>query len=78
MRFPSMVKLGKVTIFDKFNLLGIGAVIKVSKWSHGNHTIGKLNTFWVRFGEVLDCLRQFLVMCELETTFGSSAKNLIW
>ena len=38
-----MVKLVKLTIFDKFNLLGTGAMIKVSKWSHESHTIEKLN-----------------------------------
>lgn len=44
MRFPNKAKLVELTKFGKFNLLGTGAVVKVTNWTLDTRVKGKLHT----------------------------------
>ena len=70
MRFPCKAKLVELRNFEKFTLLGIGAIVEVVFWSPNDKAKGKLHSIWIKMLGVPNTLRHYLGICEIGLALG--------
>lgn len=70
MRFPNKAKLVELKNFEKFTLLGIGAIVEVDFWSPDDKAKGKLHSVWIKMLGVPETLRHYFRICEIGSALG--------